>query len=50
MKHTQIVADDEPFRLPGGYLSSIYSVEIESTLPVTRFAVAENIFELAAEE
>lgn len=47
LKHTQIVTDDEPFRLPGGYLSNIYSVEIESALPVTRVSVAENIFELA---
>ena len=47
LKHTQIVADNEPFRLPGGYLSNIYSVEIESALPVTRVSVAENIFELS---
>lgn len=47
LKHTQIVTDDEPFRLPGGYLSNIYSVEIESAMPVTRVSVAENIFELS---
>lgn len=47
LKHTQTVADDEPFRLPGGYLSNIYSVEIESQMPVTRVSVAENVFELA---
>lgn len=47
LKHTQIVTDDEPFRLPGGYLSNIYSVEIESGLPVTRVSVAENVFELS---
>lgn len=46
LKHTQIVADNEPFRLPGGYLSNIYSVEIESAIPITRVSVAENIFEL----
>lgn len=47
LKHTQTVVNDEPFRLPGGYLSNIYSVEIESALPVNRVSVAENIFELA---
>lgn len=47
LKHTQVVTSDEPFRLPGGYLSNIYSVEIVSALPVTRVSVAENIFELA---
>lgn len=48
LKHTQVVTSDEPFRLPGGYLSNIYSVEIESALPVTRVSVAESIFELTA--
>jgi hypothetical protein len=47
LKHTEIVSDDEPFRLPGGYLSNLYEVELESTLSVTRVSVAENIFELA---
>lgn len=47
LKHTQIVTDDEPFRLPGGYLSNIYSVELEGGMPVTRVSVAENIFELS---
>lgn len=47
LKHTQTVTDSEPFRLPGGYLSNIYSVEIVSELPVTRVSVAESIFELA---
>lgn len=46
LKHTQTVTDDEPFRLPGGYLSNIYSVEIESALPVTRINVGESVFEL----
>jgi hypothetical protein len=47
LKHTQVVTDDEPFSLPGGYLSNIYSVEIESALPVTRVSVAEDILELS---
>lgn len=46
LKHTEVVADEEPFRLPGGYLSNLYEVEIVSTLPVTRLSVAESIFEL----
>lgn len=44
--HTEVVADDEPFRLPGGYLSNLYEIEIEATLPVTRASVAESVFEL----
>lgn len=47
LKHTQDVISAEPFRLPGGYLSNIYSVEITGTQPVTRVSVAESIFELA---
>jgi hypothetical protein len=47
LKHTQTVTSNEPFRLPGGYLSGVYAVEIVSALPVTRVSVAENIFELA---
>lgn len=47
LKHTQTVTDSEPFRLPGGYLSNLYEVEIISQLPVTRVSVAESIFELA---
>lgn len=47
LKHTQTVTSSDPFRLPGGYLSNIYSVEIVSSIPVTRVSVAENIFELA---
>jgi hypothetical protein len=47
LKHTQVVTDDEPFRLPGGYLSNIYTVELEGQLPITRVSVTENILELA---
>jgi hypothetical protein len=43
------VNDDEAFRLPGGYLSNVYGVQIESADRVTSFAVAENIFELSGE-
>jgi hypothetical protein len=41
------VTDGEPFRLPGGYLSNIYEVEVIGTDVVTGISVAENIFELA---
>jgi len=41
------VTDGEPFRLPGGYLSNIYEIELVSTDVVTGVSAAENIFELA---
>jgi hypothetical protein len=43
------VTDDEPFRLPGGYRSNVFGVQIESADRITSFAVAQNIFELAGE-
>ncbi len=48
LKHTQTVTDGEPFRLPGGYLSNIYQVELTGTDTVTGVSIAENIFDLAA--
>lgn len=48
LKHTKVVQDGKPFRLPGGYLSNIYEVEIVGVDRVTGASVAENIFELAA--
>lgn len=47
LKHTQTVVDDEPFRLPGGYLSNIYEFDLVGTDVVTRVSVAESIFDLA---
>lgn len=47
LKHTQTVIDGEPFRLPGGYLSNLYEVEIVTTVPISRVSVAESIFELS---
>lgn len=47
LKHTEAVSDGEPFRLPGGYLSNIYEVELTGTDTVTRVSVAENVWELA---
>lgn len=42
------ITDGEPARLPGGYLSNIYEVEVISTDTITGISVAENIFDLAA--
>lgn len=47
LKHTETVADNEPFRLPGGYLSDTYEIELIGTDVVTGVQVAESIFELA---
>lgn len=44
------VADDEPFRLPGGYLSNNFEIEIISTDRVTAVAVGQSLIDLAAEE
>jgi hypothetical protein len=46
LKFTKTVTSDEPFRLPGGYLSNIYAIEIETRLPITRISIAEDIFDL----
>lgn len=43
LKHTQTVADAEPFRLPGGYLSARLQVEIEGTAEVRAVFVAPTI-------
>lgn len=48
LKHTQTVTDGEPFRLPGGYLSNIYQVELTGTDTVNGVSIAETIFDLAA--
>jgi len=47
LKHTQTVTSSEPFRLPGGFLSNIFEVQLEGTDTVTRVSCAENIWELA---
>lgn len=48
LRSTVVVADNEPFRLPGGYLASRYEIEITGTNIVNEVKVAENIFELSA--
>lgn len=47
LKFSASVSSIEPFRLPGGYLSNIYEIELTGTDVVTGASVAENIFELA---
>jgi len=47
IKASIVITDGEPVRLPGGYLSNIYEVELIGTDVVTGISVAENIFELA---
>lgn len=47
LKATRVVTDGEPFRLPGGYLSNIYEVEVEGVDEITGISIAENILELA---
>lgn len=42
------IPNNQPQRLPGGYLSNIYEVEIISQDVVTGISVATNIFDLAA--
>ena len=46
LKHTQTVISEEPFRLPGGYLSSIYEIELTGTDRVEGLRIGENIWEL----
>jgi len=48
LKFTKTVTDGEPFRLPGGYLSNIYQVQLSGTDTVTGVSIAETIFDLAA--
>jgi len=48
LKLTKTVTSGEPFRLPGGYLSNIYQVQLSGTDTVTGVSIAETIFDLAA--
>lgn len=41
------ITHGNPYRLPGGYLSNIYEIEVIGQDVVTGISVAENIFELA---
>jgi hypothetical protein len=46
LKHTEVVANSKPFRVPGGYLSNIYQVELEGVDIVNGVSIAESIFDL----
>ena len=47
LQSTVSPSDSEPFRLPGGYMSNLYEVQVSGTDVVTRISVAENIWDLA---
>lgn len=46
LKHTQTVADRNPFRLPSGFRAFEYQIELEGTNPVQDAAIATSIEEL----
>jgi len=45
---TVTVASSIPVRLPGGYLSNLYEIEVVSSDRVTGIAAAQSVFDLAA--
>jgi len=42
------ILDGEPARLPGGYLSNVYEVEVISSDVITGISVGQSVFDLAA--
>jgi hypothetical protein len=46
LKHTQTVADRNPFRLPSGYRAFEFQIELEGTNPVQDVAIATSVEEL----
>jgi hypothetical protein len=46
LKHTQVVRNIEPFRLPGGFLSNIFEIELIGTDVVSGVSIAETVFDL----
>ena len=48
LMHTQTVTDDQPFRMPGGYRTRRFQIEVEGVDEVKSVDIAENISELAA--
>ena len=44
---TLTVTDNVPVRLPGGFLSNLYEIEIVSSDRVTRVSIAQSVFDLA---
>jgi len=47
LKHTETVTDGEPFRLPGGFSSNIFEIELTGTDVVNGVSVGETVFDLA---
>jgi len=47
LKHTETVADGEPFRLPGGFTSNIFEIELIGTDVVNGVSIGETVFDLA---
>lgn len=47
LKHTQTVANGNPFRLPGGYHADTFQIEVAGTVAVQGVAVAHSMQELA---
>lgn len=45
---TITVTSSVPVRLPGGYLSNLYEIEVTSTDRITGIAAAQSVFDLAA--
>jgi hypothetical protein len=46
LRHTQTVANDQPFRLPGGYLAERFELELSGTAAVRQVFLAEAAAEL----
>lgn len=44
---TVTIADNDPVRLPGGYTSSVYEIQITTTDRVYSIAIGESVFDLA---
>ena len=45
--HTQTVASDDVFRLPGGFRANTWNMEVVSTVEVTSMGMAESVMELS---
>jgi len=45
---TLTITSDEPVRIPGGYLSNLYEIEVVSTDRVTGITLGQSIFDLAS--
>ncbi len=47
LRHTQVVASDQPFRLPGGYYGTDFQIQVEATGAIQAVSVAHSMRELA---